>query len=680
MQQSSVPMLNENDIDAPFFELGEAKDILRGKLQIANHCQDWSFTPENVMRRLRFLSVLSSPDKHLPSENEHGETAMCSKCAAYPQFADWGGISENQPQQPQQPQVLRLTNPGELESCNHYVAVSYCWQQSRVPPESKTPDPQFVIMEGNTLRMSRVSRDIIRRAIDFGRESDCRLIWIDQECIDQDDLQDKALHIQAMHLIFRRAQYVVAILNNGLADQWELDVLAQYNDAASLDHVSLTRVVELAQRLAGDIWHTRAWTYQEALLATRGIYMLIPCHPLARTSHSQLMIRDFDLVTNLEVAQRFSSPRQIHGHPTQIMELNQLSSALDVLRSALPSWKEQPLNVALDHHRLAAIDALRPLVERNITEPYDLIALCGNLCNYGIRLDANMVRGAGIGLSLALFALALLNGDMSLLLGYRSILRGRLTDHPRLSPSASLRDIITIPDRHELIDWSFESRYNCRISPPQLVSSGLLITGILWHIEHIDLTVVLQRYSQHREQVLKRDGQSTIVEDIINATCQFLREKRSLDLSHLANTLRSDRRQHLASQILAYDTIAVATSDDIHVSRCMLLPGVAHEYSRYERNSLDEFEGCTPLFGADKIEYLFTPYRILMEAETQDRTPGFLLAWAINSIRPSPDIIHIYSQKWPCKLKLDEVSLVGDARRFIARSPREGRSYWLHCF
>lgn len=570
-------------------------------------------------------------------------------------------MSENQPQQPQQPQVLRLTDPGELESCNHYVAVSYCWQQSRVPPESKTPDPQFVIMEGNTLRMSRVSRDIIRRAIDFARESDCRLIWIDQECIDQDDLQDKALHIQAMHLIFRRAQYVVAILNNGLADQWELDALAQYSDAASLDHVSLTRIVELAQRLAGDIWHRPAWTYQEALLATRGIYMLIPCDPLARTSRSQLMIRDFDLVTNLEVAQRFSSAGQIYGDPTQIMELNQLSSALDILRSALPSWKRQPLNVALDHHRLAAIDALRPLVERNITEPYDLIALCGNLCNYGIRLDANMVRGAGIGLSFALLALALLNGDMSLLLGYRSILRRRLTDYPRVSPSASLRDIIAIPDRHELIDWSVESRYNCRISPPQLVSSGLLITGILWHIEHVDLTVVLQS-------------------DIINATCQFLREKRSLDLSHLANTLRSDRRQHLASQILAYDTIAVATCDDIHVSRCMLLPDVAHEYSRYERNSLGEFESCTPLFGADKIEYLFTPYRILMEDETQDQTPGFLLAWEINSIRPSPDIIHIYSRKWPCKLKLDEVSLVGDARRFIARSPRERRSYWLHCF
>lgn len=198
-----------------------------------------------------------------------------------------------------------------------------------------------VIMDGVAPRMSQVSPEIIGRAIDFAIRKGLRLIWIDQECINQDDAQDKALHIQAMHLIFRRAQYAPAILNNALNEQWHVDLLTHEEPAMLLDLTPLARIAKVSQWLASDIWYTRAWTYQEALLATRGIYLRIPFHPNLCTgvshSSSQLLIPDFDLVTIFEVIQSSWRQRDKNDDTTRDTDADQLSSALDVLGSAVPA-------------------------------------------------------------------------------------------------------------------------------------------------------------------------------------------------------------------------------------------------------------------------------------------------------------------------------------------------------
>lgn len=105
--------------------------------------------------------------------------------------------------------------------------------------------------------------------------------------------------------------------------------------------------------------------------------------------HQQVTLNQSSLLEDIE---GFSRHAQVYGDPTHIMKPNQFDSALEVFRSASPSWKVGPLNIALHLYRLSALGALRPLFDRNITEPCDLIALGGNLCIYGIRLNAGMVR------------------------------------------------------------------------------------------------------------------------------------------------------------------------------------------------------------------------------------------------------------------------------------------------
>jgi hypothetical protein len=255
MQEPPTSNLDHNDIDASFPTVGDPTDLLRSKLQLANYRRDWTFNPENILRRLRFLSVPVATNGASPPAitSPLAAAATCDKCVGYPSFDDGRIHSDNR--DPAQMRILRLTNPGDLADCIHYVAISYCWQQPRASLGDETPAMNHVIMDGDNQRMSRVSPNIIRRAIDFAMQKDLRLIWIDQECIDQDDPQDKALHIQAMHLIFRRAQYVAAILNNALTEQWHVDILSRDNHATLLDHASLTRLAKVAQWLASDIWY-----------------------------------------------------------------------------------------------------------------------------------------------------------------------------------------------------------------------------------------------------------------------------------------------------------------------------------------------------------------------------------------------------------------------------------------
>jgi hypothetical protein len=147
------------------------------------------------------------------------------------------------------------------------------------------------------------------------------------------------------------------------------------------------------------------------------------------------------------------------------------------------------------------MDAIQNLVRRGITDSIDLIAICGNLCNYSIRLDTHMVRKSGIGLSMALFALALLNGDLSLVLALNHNTSCFVTDQSQAMPSASMRDIVTLP--YMLLDWVMESSFSCRIRSPTLLSDGLLIRGILWRVKYVDLSIIRQRYSQHKDSILK---------------------------------------------------------------------------------------------------------------------------------------------------------------------------------
>ncbi|KAK4224083.1 heterokaryon incompatibility protein-domain-containing protein [Podospora fimiseda] len=147
-----------------------------------------------------------------------------------------------------------VPGPGRLFA-EPYVAISYRWglrpnQQDpltiKVPPRKDHP----------VFRKARASRDVLLRSLEYAEANGSKRIWIDQECIHQDDEDDKKDAMQNMHLVYRQATTTLVLLGRHVETA---------KDIAALH--SLLRNVEeardLKSRLMADPWFTRAWTTQE---------------------------------------------------------------------------------------------------------------------------------------------------------------------------------------------------------------------------------------------------------------------------------------------------------------------------------------------------------------------------------------------------------------------------------
>ncbi|OAG01914.1 uncharacterized protein CC84DRAFT_1261975 [Paraphaeosphaeria sporulosa] len=175
---------------------------------------------------------------------------------------------------------LRLTSPQEYTETQEYVAVSYTWQQ----PQSFTDAflnriPTYKIWDTDSQPYNPECNPlVIHRAYRFAQKKLKQvLIWIDQECIRQDDPDDVETHVLAMHEIYRHSAFTVVLLSrmvdsvpmaaglypfmHGGADVF--DKLLKSDDC----RVRKLCLVAL-QLLAQDRWFSRTWTYQERFFAT----------------------------------------------------------------------------------------------------------------------------------------------------------------------------------------------------------------------------------------------------------------------------------------------------------------------------------------------------------------------------------------------------------------------------
>jgi hypothetical protein len=249
---------------------------------------------------------------------------------------------------------------------------------------------------------------------------------------------EKERHIQAMHLIYRSAEQVVAVLTCQITKQTHIDVLDALGIAeghrfivkmskGQLESVSFFgTAVELAEIMAGDLWYTRAWTLQEAILASNPKHLLILYHPSlttpdwTETNSGQLVLSEAVVEIGF-VRTFFWRLRHWEAVSPQIATVQTHAQAADtILRGTIPDYKTYKMQDA-SFYQQAAVDAVQGIVHRGISELSDLLAIIGNLCQYSIRLDTRKLRNPGFSFAVSVFALALLNGDMSLVLALEGI-------------------------------------------------------------------------------------------------------------------------------------------------------------------------------------------------------------------------------------------------------------------
>jgi hypothetical protein len=153
---------------------GQCQRCHEGVLPVPGHvCAAHHFLdPRSSHARIRERELRSFPNPCV-----HVKEASCPDCSHFPLFPN--------DYQPTRFRVRRLrlkdAKPSDLSTCNHFVAVSYCWSSSgQGSGAAGSAEPYQVIEENGIERRARASKDIIDRAVNFARQNGLRMIWIDQ--------------------------------------------------------------------------------------------------------------------------------------------------------------------------------------------------------------------------------------------------------------------------------------------------------------------------------------------------------------------------------------------------------------------------------------------------------------------------------------------------------------------
>ena len=176
-----------------------------------------------------------------------------------------------------------------------------------------------------------------------------------------------------------------------------------------------------------DRWNTRAWIFQEAFVSASNMIILFPRAKEMAVEGWGLVCQDLsftEIGINLEILRsyidgcgRFFNPKPGSSIP---VKLPQWAETLERLSSFLP--EAQPTHMfdfwiggSKTRRTCNAAVAWSFLKHRDNDRVADKLAILANLCDYTLRLNTLELEKSQKPLSVCIFALAIANGDFSLL-------------------------------------------------------------------------------------------------------------------------------------------------------------------------------------------------------------------------------------------------------------------------
>lgn len=398
------------------------------------------------------------------------QCAICSKCPEFPHNRKTRKFRLFRPRD-EFPELFDKRLPRQRDICPHYVAVSYCWppQQTDIQGNLVETARNYTVRDlDGTIRPNRALDDVLDRAVDVANTFGLRMIWIDQECLPQPPQdtfspykEDKELGIQAMDIVYNRAFVTAGLQDVKLSDQTQLDTILKLASDANKGgrpkcmsgYHELGLIVDFLDRVSRDRWYTRAWVIQEAISAGDNLSLVfrrgpdilcssqfrmandrrgLPEHSLEserRDSASEIiciMVHEFRHI--VEAAKLFLQ-QTAFSHVGEYLVLNVVTRPAEkVVRAAEllhpVFWKPQHFNFKFAAFGINifgirpttdAAGALTLLKSRQCSYNEDRIAIMANMCGYELRYSPKAMAEYCDSLRVALLALSMLNGDMSLL-------------------------------------------------------------------------------------------------------------------------------------------------------------------------------------------------------------------------------------------------------------------------
>lgn len=488
---------------------------------------------------LRFLAADTTSRSIEPREVDSDESDLenCT-CVSYPSI----NLSKDERQ-------LMVTDPADLVECTHYLAVSYCCSSSA---EAEYRGLPYTVRRKGSVGPPACPPDLLRRVINFARECGIDYFWIDQECIEQDDPDDKDVGIQAMDIVYQMAEQSVAVLEVQIDQQRHLDALGLLQICDGEEDLTPTHLQDLIEALEivlSDRWFERTWCLQESTSAARKMALLMRRDPSLRLPDSlwgRTQTRtEFEL--DLSALQE-QIPGWFACQVDQVGEtgdhvLHARGSAILAAWSSLLVPDVGPSDDRGGRPVCDASEALWHMTRRSNSITSDRLAIFANLCEYDIRLDGRALDELGYGFSICAVALAVLNGDFTLMAGiatYNAGLAGKMTmllsdngDSAAQGPAGFSWNIPAKLSVEQVLYWDKRQDSLRHMFEPSLSDKGLEVRGCLWYIDKVvDLSQIRDSFSQQEDQT---DITSLLEDGPLGGRAPFEEARARLLLSFLCH-------------------------------------------------------------------------------------------------------------------------------------------------
>lgn len=419
---------------------------------------------------------------------------------------------------------LSIQNRQTLTNPSAYIAVSYCWDRKHVDWFTERDSPSIHIMtENSNIQSSSTPPDVLHRAIAFALNHHLNAIWIDQECILQEDAQDKEDGIQAMDFVYQESSHPVAIAEFSFRTQEEVDVFASIADPDEypFDPSKIGELHNLLADLSTDAWFSRAWTLQEAVSAGVSMILLLSC-PLDIDTPScfgeipgeiEISIWDFqEAMVNARNLIEQGLAADLWPDSNIAVQASNFADVLwnyipTIIPATIPNSRERDSSHRQECNAAEAISFLHDRKNRFLR---DRLIILANLCNYEQRIDPAVFESLQCGFSICALTLSILNGDMSLLGGYAvdskaaPVTNGKKEWILEIARDARALGLVFENNDQDITSNSYgfswgphpsgyldivryieEHHVMFRLMPATLSSFGLTVNGMTWDMKHI---------------------------------------------------------------------------------------------------------------------------------------------------------------------------------------------------
>ncbi|CAN9414300.1 unnamed protein product [Alternaria alternata] len=176
-----------------------------------------------------------------------------------------------------------ITDASTHRTGSIYVAVSYTWLHEQSLDGLAIPDYRIRDLSTNETvpRRPRCPPIVFHRAIQYARTRGYTNVWIDQECIHQDDPTDVERYLQVMHRIYSNSKVTIAVLatSSGRIDLHTIGHFKSLLESTSCEPTDQS-IQHIAFRkwfcdVSDDRWFSRTWAFQEKLSAEH-VELLLP--------------------------------------------------------------------------------------------------------------------------------------------------------------------------------------------------------------------------------------------------------------------------------------------------------------------------------------------------------------------------------------------------------------------